>query len=130
MGFSSELSLCPSCGYFSLRVLESRKSKLARRRRYSCDKCSHRATTHEVTDQFFQEAKHNLYVIEQLHKLMTKKTLPSGVEPPLSGVGFKALNKCSDCQHNKDGCYCEFDFPEYDTSESYDCNHFQLWKPK
>lgn len=129
-GGAPELSLCPACGYFSLRVIESRKSKLARRRRFECDKCSHRITTHEVSDEFFQEAKRNLYVVEKLQKLMSSSPITSGVESSLSGMQFKALNKCSDCQHNKDGCYCEFEFPEYDTAESYDCNHFQLWKPK
>jgi len=129
-GGAPELSLCPACGYFSLRVIESRKSKLARRRRFECDKCSHRITTHEVSDDFFQEAKRNLYVVEKLQKLMSSSPITSGVESSSSGMQFKALNKCSDCQHNKDGCYCEFEFPEYDTAESYDCNHFQLWKPK
>jgi len=129
-GGAPELSLCPACGYFSLRVIESRKSKLARRRRFECDKCNHRITTHEVSDEFFQEAKRNLYVVEKLQKLMSSSQSTSGVESPSSGTQFKPLNKCSDCRHNKDGFYCEFEFPEYDTAESYDCNHFQLWKPK
>ena len=129
-GGAPELSLCPACGYFSLRVIESRKSKLARRRRFECDKCSHRITTHEVSDEFFQEAKRNLYVVEKLQKLMSSSPITSGVESPSSEMQFKPLNKCSDCRHNKDGFYCEFEFPEYDTAESYDCNHFQLWKPK
>jgi len=129
-GGAPELSLCPACGYFSLRVIESRKSKLARRRRFECDKCSHRITTHEVSDEFFQEAKRNLYVVEKLQKLMSSSPITSEVESSSSGTQFKSLNKCSDCRHNKDGFYCEFEFPEYDTAESYDCNHFQLWKPK
>jgi len=83
-------------------------------------------TTHEVSADFFEEAKRNLYLVEQLHKLMKVTPLTSGV----SVSEFRALNKCSDCHHNKDGCYCEFDFPEYDTADSYDCNHFQLFKSK
>jgi hypothetical protein len=121
--FKSDLSLCPSCGYFSFRVIESRKSKLARRRRFGCDKCSHRATTHEVSDDFFQEAKRNLYVVEQLQKLM-------GGQPLSSEADLKPINRCSDCHHNVDGSHCSFDFPEYDTPDSYDCNHFQLFKSK
>jgi len=128
--FKSDLSLCPNCGYFSFRVIESRKSKLARRRRFGCDKCNHRITTHEVSDDFFQEAKQNQILVNQMRNLLGADLPIPGVEPPPSGVDFKALNKCSDCHYNKDGCYCEFDFPEYDTAESYDCNHFQLWKPK
>lgn len=124
---------CPQCNQPGLKVIESRKTGLSTRRRKKCECCGYRFTTHEVTADFFEEAKRNLYLVEQLHKLMANQPLTSGVEPPHSGVSpseFKALNKCSDCQHNKDGCYCAFDFPEYDTAESYDCNHFQLWKSK
>ena len=85
--------------------------------------CGYRTTTHEVDADFFEEAKQNQILVAQMRKLL-------GADSLISGVNFKALNKCSDCQHNKDGCYCAFEFPEYDTAESYDCNHFQLWKPK
>jgi hypothetical protein len=124
---------CPQCNQPGLRVIESRKTAMSTRRRKKCECCGYRFTTHEVTADFFEEAKHNLYLVEQLHKLMKGTPLTSGVEPPPSGVSaseFKALNKCSDCHHNIDGCHCAFDFPEYDTAESYDCNHFQLWKSK
>jgi hypothetical protein len=117
---------CPQCNQSGLRVIESRKSSHSTRRRKECECCGYRFTTHEVTADFFEEAKRNLYLVEQLHKLMGGQPLPSGVESPPSGVE----NKCGDCQYNKDGCYCVFEFPEYDTVESYDCNHFQLWKPK
>jgi hypothetical protein len=90
--------------------------------------CGYRTTTHEVNADFFEEAKHNQILVVQMRKLLGADLPIPGVETPTSGVDFKALNKCGDCQHNKDGCYCEFDFPEYDTAESYDCNHFQLWK--
>ncbi len=112
MGFGPDLSLCPSCGYFAVRVIESRKSKLARRRRYSCDKCSHRATTHEVPDDFFQEAKENARIIEKLRDALGA----SQVSLPQS--------QCPTCTHNSGGA-CSFDFPEYGTSDSFDCNHFE-----
>ena len=112
MGFGPDLSLCPSCGYFAVRVIESRKSKLARRRRYSCDKCSHRATTHEVSDDFFQEAKENVRIIEKL-----REALGAGQAPLLQ-------SRCSSCQHNVNDS-CSFDFPEFGTSDSFDCNHFE-----
>ena len=88
--------------------------------------CGYRITTHEVDADFFEEAKQNQILVTQMRKLL-------GADLPIPGVSvseFRALNKCSDCQHNKDGCYCEFEFPEYDTAESYDCNHFQLFKSK
>ena len=124
---------CPQCRQPGLRVIESRKTDFATRRRKKCEHCGFRVTTYEVTADFYEEAKSNLYLVSQLHKLLGGKPLPSGVESPPSGVSaseFRALNKCSDCQHNIDGCHCAFDFPEYDTAESYDCNHFQLWKSK
>jgi hypothetical protein len=121
---------CPQCKQPGLRVIESRKSTLSTRRRKKCDYCGYKITTHEVTADFFEEAKQNQILVKQMRNLLGADLPIPGVEPPPSGVDFKALNKCSDCQHNKDGCYCAFEFPEYDTAESYDCNHFQLWKPK
>jgi len=88
--------------------------------------CGYRITTHEVDADFFEEAKQNQILVTQMRKLL-------GADLPIPGVSvseFRALNKCSDCQHNKDGCYCAFEFPEYDTADSYDCNHFQLFQSK
>ena len=134
MKFQKQLLFnCPQCNALGLRIIESRKATLSTRRRKKCEHCDFRITTHEVTAEFFEEAKQNQILINQIQKLMKNSPLTSGVESPLSGVSvseFKALNKCSDCQHNKDGCYCAFEFPEYDTAESYDCNHFQLFKSK
>jgi len=124
---------CPQCNQPGLRVIESRRTGLSTRRRKKCDCCHYRITTHEVTADFFEEAKRNLYLVEQLYKLMNNQPLTSDGDdstPSVSATKFKALNKCGDCHHNKDGCYCAFDFPEYDTAESYDCNHFQLFKSK
>ena len=134
MKFQKQLLFnCPQCNALGLRIIESRKATLSTRRRKKCEHCDFRITTHEVTAEFFEEAKQNQILINQIQKLMKNSPLTSGVESPLSGVSvseFRALNKCSDCQHNKDGCYCAFEFPEYDTAESYDCNHFQLFKSK
>ena len=131
MKFQKQLLFnCPQCNALGLRIIESRKATLSTRRRKKCEHCDFRITTHEVTAEFFEEAKQNQILINQIQKLMKNLPLTSGVESPPSGVDFKALNKCSDCQHNKDGCYCAFEFPEYDTAESYDCNHFQLFKSK
>ena len=121
---------CPQCRQPGLRVIESRKSTLSTRRRKKCDCCGYKITTHEVTADFFEEAKHNQILVKQMRNLLKADVFLPEMELPSSTAGFNALNKCSDCQHNKDGCYCAFDFPEYDTAESYDCNHFQLWKPK
>ena len=124
---------CPQCNQPGLRIIESRKTGLSTRRRKECECCSYRVTTHEVTADFFEEAKQNQILVAQMRNLLGADLPISGVESSPSGVSpskFKALNKCSDCQHNIDNCYCAFEFPEYDTAESYDCNHFQLWKSK
>jgi hypothetical protein len=113
MTFGPDLSLCPACGYFSLRVIESRKSKLARRRRHQCDKCAHRTTTHEVDDAFFQQAKENARIVEKM-----KGLLSSNEELP------QVFSRCQDCSHNIMNS-CSFGFPEFDTEEAFDCNHFK-----
>jgi len=120
------LPQCPQCKEKELKTIESRTTKQSTRRRKECGACGYRITTHEVSADFFEEAKQNQILVAQMRKLL-------GADLPIPGVSvseFKALNKCSDCQHNKDGCYCAFEFPEYDTAESYDCNHFQLFKSK
>jgi len=120
------LPQCPQCKEKELKTIESRTTKQSTRRRKECGACGYRITTHEVSADFFEEAKQNQILVAQMRKLL-------GADLPIPGVSvseFRALNKCSDCQHNKDGCYCAFEFPEYDTAESYDCNHFQLFKSK
>jgi hypothetical protein len=127
------LPKCPQCKEDRLKTIESRTSKQSTRRRKQCTACGYRITTHEVSADFFEEAKQNQNLVAQMRKLLGADLPIPGVEPPPSGVSaseFRALNKCSDCQHNIDGCYCAFEFPEYDTAESYDCNHFQLFKSK
>jgi len=128
--FPPVLAKCPNCKENQAKTIESRTTSLSIRRRKECESCGHRFTVHEVSSEFFEESKQNQILIFHLRKMLGELPLNSGVESPPSGVSFKPLNKCSDCQHNKDGCYCAFEFPEYDTAESYDCNHFQLFKSK
>jgi hypothetical protein len=56
-----------------------------------------------------------------MRKLLGADLLIPGVDPPPSGVEIK----CDECMHNN-GKRCAFDFPEYDTDESYDCNQYSL----
>lgn len=105
---------CPQCREPSLRVIESRKTPLSTRRRKQCDSCEYRCTTHEVTADFFEEAKQNLALVSQFYKLLNKELPQSQLEESL----------CTDCKHNN-GKRCAYDFPEYQTSESSDCNWYQ-----
>lgn len=45
--------LCPSCGHFGSRVLDSRPSNENRsiRRRRECDSCNQRFTTFEIVEE-------------------------------------------------------------------------------
>lgn len=109
----SILPECPQCKQPGLRVIESRKTSHGTRRRKQCECCGFRFTTHEVSADFYEEAQQNLILVSKLYKLLGANQ----AEPlPLE-------NKCTDCGHNKGGS-CAFDFPEYDTPDSFDCNHY------
>jgi len=112
------LPACPNCNEPAFRVIEIRHTKLSTRRRKQCDVCKHRATTHEVTEDTFKTLKENQSLIVKLSKLLFDKT----IEPPEEIETL--VNKCDDCQFNN-GNDCTFNFPEYNTVDSYDCNHYQ-----
>lgn len=105
---------CPQCKQPGLRVIESRKATGGTRRRKKCECCGYRFTTYEVSADFYNEAQQNLILVSKLHALLGGKHLVS--EP--------VTIKCKDCSHNEGG-QCAFAFPEYDTVESYDCNHYE-----
>ena len=114
MAFQKQsLQTCPNCKDDRLVTIESRRSKDSTRRRKRCDSCGCRVTTHEVSAEFFEEAKQNWLLVQQLHKLLNITSSELQVEQP----------KCDDCHHNK-GDRCEYGFPEYNTSESFDCTWY------
>jgi hypothetical protein len=108
---------CPNCKQPGLRVIESRQSHFSTRRRKQCDHCGSRFTTHEVTADFFEEAKRNLFLVSQFYKLLNAEAI-SITEP-------QAKSLCDDCKHNIKGTRCSYDFPEYDTTDSSDCNWYE-----
>jgi hypothetical protein len=63
---------------------------------------------------FYNEAQQNLILVSKLYALLSGNALAS--QP--------AIIKCKDCSHNQ-GDACAFEFPEYDTTESHDCNHYE-----
>ena len=105
---------CPECKQPGLRVIESRKTADATRRRKKCECCGTRFTTYEVSADFYNEAQQNLILVSKLNALLGAGHMPS--EP--------VTIKCKTCTHNQVG-QCAFDFPEYDTNESFDCNHYE-----
>ena len=112
---------CPVCNQPSLKVIESRKTEESTRRRKKCQSCGHRVTTHEVSAEFFDQAKDSIWTLSQIQRLV----FPSAAIDNLQLVSAGGTSKCGDCIYNIDGKYCSFDFPEYDTDESFDCNHYE-----
>jgi hypothetical protein len=104
---------CPECNQNGIRVIESRAASNGARRRMQCDCCSHRFTTYEVSADFYNEAQQSLILVSKLYALLSGNALAS--QP--------AIIKCADCSHNQ-GDACAFEFPEYSTIESFDCNHY------
>lgn len=105
---------CPQCKQNGLRVLESRKAPHGTRRRKACECCDYRITTYEVTADFYNEAQQNMLLVSKLYALLSGNALAS--QP--------AIIKCADCSHNQ-GDTCVFEFPEYGTTDSFDCNHYE-----
>ena len=105
---------CPQCYQPSLKVIESRKTGQSTRRRKECESCGYRCTMHEVTAEFFEEAKQNLLLVSQFYKLLN--ATPTQLT--------KGELMCTNCKHNN-GKQCTYDFPEYETPESSDCNWYE-----
>jgi hypothetical protein len=81
-------SNCSSCGSLAVFVIESRNTANARRRRKRCDRCGHRETTYEIS--------------QEEYKALTKgKTTPEA-KPSLS---------CDTCIH-WETTSCGMGFPE------------------
>ncbi len=116
------LPTCPSCGHSTFRTIDTNRSKLAIRRRKQCDHCGHRATTHEVTDEFFQEAKQNQSLVMKMRSVLLKD------QPKVEPVVLPVDIKCVDCIHNSNNNECTFGFPEYNTEDSFDCLHYSQSK--
>ena len=123
MGFENLLPKCPACGDSAFRVLETRPSKLATRRRKKCDSCSYRATTHEVSDAFFQQAKQNEFLVQKFRGLLLKDEFTTDSTTP----SVVMENKCPGCHYSND-TNCAFDLPEYDSVDSFDCNLYKSFE--
>ena len=114
MGFQKQiLPECPSCKEKRFRTIESRKTADATRRRKRCECCGFRSTTYEVDSDFYSEAQKNLMLVSKLYALFGAKHLDSEQKDI----------KCVDCIHNE-GSECALGFPEFRTSESFDCIHY------
>jgi hypothetical protein len=119
MGFQKlKLPDCPRCGKSAVRVLESKKAQHGQRRRKECEKCNHRFTTYEIPSETYAKFEHFLYLHQQLSKLICD-SVADQTEDKVPEI------RCLTCSYNIND-NCSFDFPEYDTAESFDCNHYDL----
>jgi hypothetical protein len=106
-------SNCSNCGATEVRVLETRPSRDAIRRRKHCYHCGHRETTYEITQAQYKE----LEVLARLRKVL------GGNEPaPITLL-------CQGCS-NWHGGACSFGFPEAGGRFATDCSVFDPATPE
>ena len=130
MTFQREtLSPCPACKALSLSVIETRKTSVSTRRRKECKECGYKLTTHEVSEEYFQEAKINCMLISKVRKAMElvpvveeveEATLPSA---PVEDLSVEEEYKCYKCAHMVNNS-CTLGIPEFNTDEANDCIYY------
>ena len=82
-------SNCSQCGSLAVFILETRNTATARRRRKRCDRCGHRETTYEISQEEYKALKRG--------KALPRETTPSV--------------QCNTCIH-WNATSCGLDFPE------------------
>lgn len=115
MAFQKQvLQPCPRCKEPRLKTIESRSTNDVIRRRKQCTNCGKRVTTYEVSSDFYLLAQRNETVIQNINKMLGGHDI---------SVDNKLTIKCTDCSYNINR-KCSFEFPEYETIDSTDCNHY------
>ena len=130
MTFQREtLSPCPACKALSLSVIETRKTSVSTRRRKECKECGYKLTTHEVSEEYFQEAKINCMLISKVRKAMElvpvveeveETTLPAA---PVKDLSVEEEYQCYKCAHMVNNS-CTLGIPEFNTDEANDCIYY------
>ena len=91
---------CGECGSLAVFIIESRPlPRGGRRRRKRCDRCGHRATTYEISQEEYKALRKG--------KALPRKTTPSV--------------QCDTCIH-WETTSCGFDFPEAGGWFAADCS--------
>lgn len=98
---------CPACGEQALSTIECRHTRSSTRRRRECISCGHRATTHEVSQEWFQLAEENSRALALIRSALGK-TPGSDAVP------------CESCTLNT-GSRCSADLPEYGGRDAEGC---------
>jgi hypothetical protein len=127
MTFQREtLSPCPACKALSLSVIETRKTSVSTRRRKECRDCGYKLTTHEVSEEYFQEAKINRMLISKVRKAMELVPVVEEVEEtslpsaPVEDLSTEEEYQCYKCAHMVNNS-CTLGIPEFNTDEANDC---------
>ena len=130
MTFQREtLSPCPACKALSLSVIETRKTSVSTRRRKECKDCGYKLTTHEVSEEYFQEAKINCMLISKVRKAMELVPVVEEVEEttlpakPVEDLSVEEEYKCYKCAHMVNNS-CTLGIPEFNTDEANDCIYY------
>jgi hypothetical protein len=130
MTFQREtLSPCPACKALSLSVIETRKTSVSTRRRKECKECGYKLTTHEVSEEYFQEAKINCMLISKVRKAMELVPVVEEVEEttlpakPIEDLSVEEEYKCYKCAHMVNNS-CTLGIPEFNTDEANDCIYY------
>ena len=130
MTFQREiLSPCPACKSLSLSVIETRKTSVSTRRRKECKDCGYKLTTHEVSEEYFQEAKINCMLISRVRKAMALARIDEEVEEvtslptPTEDLRVEEEYRCYKCAHMIDNS-CTLGIPEFNTDEANDCVYY------
>jgi hypothetical protein len=130
MTFQREiLSPCPACKSLSLSVIETRKTTVSTRRRKECKECGYKLTTHEVSEEYFQEAKINCMLISKVRKAMELVPVVEEVEEtslpsaPVEDLSIEEEYQCYKCAHMVNNT-CTLGIPEFNTDEANDCVYY------
>jgi hypothetical protein len=130
MTFQRETLLpCPACKALSLNVIETRKTSVSTRRRKECKECGYKLTTHEVSEEYFQEAKINCMLISKVRKAMELVPVVEEVEEtslppaPVENLSIEEEYQCYKCAHMVNNT-CTLGIPEFNTDEANDCVYY------
>lgn len=110
---------CPFCNQKDCLTIDSRTTKISRRRRKECQTCKKKHTSHEVSEEFFKQAIEN----ERLIKYFIKKLkIRNKFTPP--SVGTETSITCESCAYMMSSG-CSFDFPEAGDDFAEECSMYK-----
>ena len=108
---------CPFCNQKDCLTIDSRSTKISRRRRKECQTCNKRHTTHEISEEFFEQAVENQrlisYITEQLKISKNSIVVSKNKTPSVT---------CDSCISYTKSLGCSFDFPEAGDDFASECS--------